>query len=78
MTELTVTHALYLADRRHRRETTLALRRLIRKRRPGHLTVVHDNDGACCRAEPWATTAQRMQRQLAADGDDRTLWLFAA
>jgi hypothetical protein len=64
----------YIRNRRHRREVLAMFRRTAGKAGVYPCAVVHEEDGLCCRLEPWHVTAMRIAESLADDGE-QALWV---
>jgi len=71
VTSLALEHFRYIRDRPYRREFNARLRRLIAEepRAISQMTVVHEDDGRCCRREPWPVTYTQLVRAIQADGE---------
>ena len=66
---MTIDHMAYIRDRRHRRLVVASLRRFARRQGSvGVATVLHEDDGTCCRLQAWPITAARIAQALEDDG----------
>ena len=65
---MNLNHLLYLTDRPYRRARHLEMRRLAKTPGLNHLTVTHEEDGACCKLQAWPITLGRLVAAANADG----------
>ena len=67
---LELDHLQYIKFRPYRRKVNAAVRRYAEEHRgeAARLTVAHEDNGSCCRREPWGDTFARLIEALGDDG----------